>query len=48
MLPWYYAKKEEIEHTEDEANISWNFHDLDTMDPGISLRELMILLQEET
>ena len=25
-------------------NYSWNFHDLDAQDPGVSLREIMILL----
>lgn len=44
VLPWYYSKKAELKTTKDYINYSWNFHDLDVQDPGVSLREIMILL----
>ena len=46
VLPWYYTKKKELEVVEDYINYSWNFHNLDAQDPGVSLREIMILLAE--
>lgn len=46
VLPFYYQKKAELEIVEDFLNYSWDFHVLDVADPCVSLREIMLLLQE--
>ena len=46
VLPFYYQKKAELELIEDYLNYSWDFHVLDQADPCVSLRDIMLLLQE--
>lgn len=46
VLPWYYAKKGELEEVENYQSFTWNFSELDDYDPGISLREIMDLYKK--
>lgn len=44
VLPWYYTRKTELEIIEDFTAYTWDFHELDSMDPGVSLREILSLI----
>ena len=46
VLPFYYQKKAELELIDDYFSYSWDFHALDAADPCVSLRDIMLLLQE--
>ena len=46
VLPQYYQWKAQLEVIEDFLNYSWDFHALDAADPCVSLRDIMLLLQE--
>lgn len=44
VLPWYYARKTELENVTDYQSYTWDFHTLDEGDPCVTLREIMSLL----
>ena len=46
VLPQYYQWKAQLGVIEDFLSYSWGFHALDAADPCVSLREIMLLLQE--
>lgn len=43
VLLYYYQKKAALELVEDFNAYTWNFHEVDACDPGVSLREIMVL-----